>query len=182
VEQPERIQLEDTASPEDVAKVERVFRDAGVEAPVEATWHKGPRGNGFFWMILTLVLSTGAIEYVRAFARTLGELHAVAADQALRQFLSQLREARGPFPERSGGYIQFKDEAGTTLALTGEEPPEALAALLALEPDQVRGGMVMWNDKTGEWLDINRIERNRIERSRLPSGWFRRLVRRLFRR
>jgi hypothetical protein len=142
--------LDVDASREEVQTVEHVLRSAGFDADVRPGWEKPPRvGNGAFWMIL-FVLSAPVQAFLAGFFGAAG----ADAWKDVKRFVAELRAARAP-SRAPDGWVEFDDPEGTKL-MVADLPDEAYRALLELDWDDHRGGMLMWDDDTSKWFDPNR--------------------------
>ena len=61
--------------------------------------------------------------------------------------------------ERPGSLRGAGDAPGTNLMLAGGLSDDAYRALLDLDWESVRGGMLMWHPDAREWFDPNRRDR-----------------------
>jgi hypothetical protein len=144
--------LDRYATDEEVTKVRAVFERAGREAMVRPVWEKKPHtGNGAFWTVLVL-LGVSFKSFADGFFGKFGEDAAVA----FREFVDELRQARRTSTLADDGWFEFDDVEESNVMLASGLPDEAYRALLNLDWETARGGMLMWDSHEREWFDPNR--------------------------
>lgn len=144
--------LDRDASDAEVEAVRIAVGRRGATPIVRAVWEKPPQtGNGPFWMVLIL-LGVGFKSFADGFLGKLGEDTA----DALRDLVDDLRTARRGSTRAPEGWVEFDDVDGTNVMFASGLPDAAYRALLDLDWDEVRGGMLIWDDEAAEWYDPNR--------------------------
>jgi hypothetical protein len=161
------VRLDETARPEEVEGVAAAFREAGVDATVEATWEfpgrqavqekaaglrrPSPEGNGIaYWIVET------AVPYVLEgmFQGVLG----VGGWVLVKGLVDRLRDTRRGAERGKEGIVSFTDPDGTTVQfLVGEEPrteplpDDAYRALFDIDWSKHKGDVLVWDWRRERW-------------------------------
>jgi hypothetical protein len=145
----ESVLLESGASPDEVAALEAAFARAGFTVTAEAAYERRSAG-ALPWVVL-IIVTIGLGEFVRAFARTLGE----EAGKGVAQLLRDILEARRSSPVARGS-VQIRAGDGTMLTVSTETPEEGLDAIAEIDFEAKLGHYLLWDHERREWRDPTR--------------------------
>jgi hypothetical protein len=151
VEQPAgEVLLDAEATEDEVAGVESVLREAGLDWPVSAAYYR--RGIGDFPWVIMLAGPPSVIVglFAKKFTEKLAERAAEDAYVSLKKWVQRLASRR----RDRNGTITINDPAsGTVIVLDPELPDEAYRELPSIDPEKDGGesGYLSWNDEEGRW-------------------------------
>jgi hypothetical protein len=141
----ERVSIEGGASPEEVAKVQKLFADSGFSVDVDAGLPlSGGPPTDLVWGIYVFLGVP-----VAAFFSTLGAEAGKDAYAATKYWIKQIVAARKS-PDGTG-QISLAGRDGSHLRLSSELPDEALDALRDIDWSTLGDGFLTWDDDRGRW-------------------------------
>jgi hypothetical protein len=143
------IQLDDSATEEEVNEVTAACRAIGIDPEVTKDWQKEPEtGNGAFWMV-HIPITAALTAFVMAFFGKAGQ----DAWDGLKSFVANLRRARRSSRVASKGWVEFQLLDGTTIMIGDDLSDEQIDALRNVNWRAHMGGQFTWRDDTKEWFD-----------------------------
>ena len=139
------VELDTDARLDELVAVEAVFRRAGFDVAVNATYER--RSAAVAWMI-TITLGVPITAFVRALGAETGKDVSVA----LNDWVHDLWQSR----TRPDGSIVLEDPDGTRVIVATRIPDPAIDALADVDWAAERGRYLVWDVDAGEWLDPSR--------------------------
>ncbi len=147
VERQIRISIDEWARDEEVAAVEEVAREAGLDADVEASF--GVRGAGTpSWHIVIELANIGIGYWLAGFVGKWGE----EANEKFRTLVKRLFKGRENAPAESGTVVIIDPKGNWTVFGDGL-PDEAYDKLLEDSWEDLEGGYLLWDEARQEWID-----------------------------
>jgi hypothetical protein len=151
VEQPAgEVLLDAEATADEVACVEAVLREAGIDWPVSPAYER--RGIGDYPWVIMLVTPPSILFtlFTKKFTEKVAELAAEDAYAGFKKWVQRLAARR----RDPNGTITINDPAsGTVIVLDPKLPDEAYRQLPSIDPEKDGGeaGYLSWNDEEGRW-------------------------------
>ena len=142
-----RILLEVEASPGAVANVERIAREEGLSATVEAGINRKGIGD-LPWIML---FYTPPAAFLSAFMAKLGHDAAEDAYKAMSRLISRLYESGRP--GRGSISVQAPGELDS-IFFPENLPEDALRQLWEISPERLRGRAWAWDEGTVQWMAV----------------------------
>jgi hypothetical protein len=139
------VAVDEWATDTEVSAVEDAFREAGISVEVSASI--GTRSLEPPWAVWVELASHPLSWFLAGFFAAEG----AAASKRLRDWITQVREARKSAPAKDGSIV-IRDDRGNFLVF-GEPSDEACDKLLAENWDDLKGGYLLWDSERHEWRD-----------------------------
>lgn len=134
---------------DEVAAVEGVFRKAGFDVEVNATYERRSTSANLPW-IIGITLGVPITVFFTAVGTEAGE----DVYAAVKAFVKDLWQTRA----RPDGSVSLKDPDGTQLILATRIPERAIDALANVDWSQKRGHYLIWDEVREAWRDPARAD------------------------
>jgi hypothetical protein len=141
-----RVEIENTATPEEVRAVQATLNEFQILASATATLESEPRGGiEDIPLIVDIVAGYGLIKFADTFLTEASK----DAYEGLANFMGRLRSRR----HRPGGYeVAITDrQSNVRVHLRDNLPPEAFSALAGFDFDALPPGELWFDRDAGEW-------------------------------
>jgi hypothetical protein len=144
-----RVEIENTATPEEVRAVQATLDEFQIPASVAATLEPEPRGGiSEIPLLIEIAVSYGRIKFADTF------LSEATKDvyEGLANFMRRLRSRR----HRPGGYevAIISRQLIVRVHLRDDLPAEAFSALATMDLDAMPPGELWFDRDAGEWIFI----------------------------
>lgn len=140
--------IDDRASPDDIAAVEKAFTRSGLSAKVEPGYPlSGGAALPVDWVV-HVALAAPIAAFFAAFGAEAGK----DAYAAFKRWFRDVSDARKPTSE-NGQIILYALVEETAVVLHAQTSDDALAALREVNWPAIRGGHVVWDAERRTWRD-----------------------------
>jgi hypothetical protein len=148
-----RVEIENTATPEEVRAVQFTLDEFRIPATATATLEPEPRG-GISEIPLLIEIATvySLVKFADAFLAEVGQTAGKSAAEALVNLMGRLRSRR----HRPGGYevVMIDLRSNVRVHLRDDLSAEALSALASMDLDALPPGELWFDRDAGKWIFI----------------------------
>jgi hypothetical protein len=142
----ERVVIDDTASPTEIARVAEVFRGYGFEVAPQPTYAR--RSAELLPWVLQVLLAAP----IGAFFVSFGSEAGKDTYEAVKDWIEALWRARKGAGAGHGS-VELVDPDGTHVVASSTIPERALPALRDVDWSKERGSYLIWDETKGRWYD-----------------------------